>query len=101
MPRTIERRFGWPTRRGLAIVSAGLFLVAALPVSSSAASPWQSAVTATNQVASTPFRAGGYPVPAGATAPLPGTCRLGSYNANRSESWLAVKPGSEDLVGTS
>jgi hypothetical protein len=103
MSRTIERRFGLSTRRrGLGLMSAGLLLlVAALPMSSSAASPWLSAVTATNQVASTPFRAGGYPVPDGATAPLPGTCRLGSYNANRSESWLAVKPGTEDLVGTS
>jgi hypothetical protein len=26
---------------------------------------------------------------------------LGTYNANRSESWIAVKPGTEDLVGTS
>ncbi|MGH2577162.1 MAG: sialidase family protein, partial [Actinomycetota bacterium] len=41
------------------------------------------------------------PVPAGQTAPDPGTCRLGDYNANRSESWIAVKPGTEDLVGTS
>jgi hypothetical protein len=40
-------------------------------------------------------------VPPGQTAPDPGTCRLGDYNANRSESWIAVKPGTEDLVGTS
>jgi hypothetical protein len=65
------------------------------------AGDWTSSVPFTNQVASTPFRAGGYPVPPGSTAPLPGTCRLGDYNANRSESWLAVKPGTEDLVGTS
>ena len=30
-----------------------------------------------------------------------GTCRAGPFNANHSESWLAVKPGTEDLVGTS
>ena len=33
--------------------------------------------------------------------PLAGTCRPGPYNANHSESWLAVKPGTEDLLGTS
>jgi hypothetical protein len=55
----------------------------------------------TNQVATKPFQGGGYPVPAGSTAPLAGTCRLGQYNANASESWIAVRPGTEDLVGTS
>lgn len=65
-----------------------------------AASGWGS-VAFTNQVASSPFQAGGYPVAPGATAPEPGTCRLGTYNANRSESWIAVKPGTEDLVGAS
>ena len=40
-------------------------------------------------------------MPPGSTAPLPGTCRLGDYNANRSESWIAVKPGTENLIGTS
>jgi hypothetical protein len=44
---------------------------------------------------------GGYPVPPGQTAPDPGTCRAGLYNSNLSESWIAVKPGTEDLVGTS
>jgi hypothetical protein len=65
------------------------------------AGTWPTEVAFTNQVASSPFEGGGYPVPAGSTAPLPGTCRLGDYNANRSESWIAVKPGKEDLVGTS
>jgi hypothetical protein len=65
------------------------------------AATWLNAVPFTNEVASSPFQGGGYPVPEGSTAPLPGTCRLGDYNANRSESWIAVKPGSEDLVGTS
>jgi hypothetical protein len=55
----------------------------------------------TNQVASSPTTGGGYPVPPGATAPVPGTCRLGRYNSNHSESWIAVKPGTEDLVGAS
>jgi hypothetical protein len=44
---------------------------------------------------------GGYPVPPGSTVPLAGTCRPGPYNANHSESWIAVKPGTEDLVGSS
>jgi hypothetical protein len=49
-----------------------------------------------------PFRGGGYAgYEPGATAPTPGSCRLGDYNANWSESWLAVKPGTNDLVGTS
>jgi hypothetical protein len=52
-------------------------------------------------VASTPFESGGYPVPPGSRVPLAGTCGLGPYNANHSESWIAVKPGTEDLVGSS
>jgi hypothetical protein len=44
---------------------------------------------------------GGYPVPSGSRVPIAGTCRPGPFNASHSESWLAVKPGTEDLVGTS
>lgn len=62
---------------------------------------WTSTVQATNQVVSRPVAGGGYPVPPGATAPLPGTCRPGFYNSNHSESWIAVQPGTENLVGTS
>src|SRR5262249_4455166 len=36
-----------------------------------------------------------------ARVPVAGTCRPGPFNSNHSESWLAVKPGTEDLVGTS
>ncbi len=54
-----------------------------------------------NQVASSPTQGGGYPIPAGSNAPVPGTCRLGDYNSNRSESWIAVEPGTENLVGVS
>jgi len=64
-------------------------------------SPWSANVAFSNQVASSPTAGGGYPVPAGSTAPLAGTCRNGSYDANHSESWIAVKPGTEDLVGSS
>jgi len=81
----------------LGLVATGALVLAA----TATAGTWNASVSFTNQVASTPFTGGGYPVPPGSTAPLPGTCRLGDYNANRSESWIAVKPGTEDLVGTS
>jgi hypothetical protein len=89
-------------RRTATIAAVAVLLIAAIPMGSvAAASPWSASPVVTNQVASTPFTAGGYPVPDGGTAPLAGTCRPGSYNANRSESWLAVKPGTEDLLGAS
>jgi hypothetical protein len=77
--------------------------VACALVASTAASAagWTTSVAFTNQVASAPAAGGGYPVPAGATAPEPGTCRPGQYNSNRSESWIAVNPGTEDSVGVS
>jgi len=79
-----------------------LAAVAALTWTAAAsAAGWSTSVLFTNQVASSPTTGGGYPVPAGATAPDPGTCRLGDYNSNRSESWIAVQPGTEDLVGVS
>ena len=63
---------------------------------------WSSAVPVTNTIANEPFKAGGYAgYDPGATAPNPGSCRLGDYNANLSESWLAVQPGTENLIGTS
>ncbi len=55
----------------------------------------------TNQVASSPTSGAGYPVPPGQRVPDAGTCRAGPFDANHSESWLAVKPGTEDLVGSS
>jgi hypothetical protein len=62
---------------------------------------WSASVPFTNVVASSPTRGGGYPVPPGSRVPEAGTCRRGPFNANHSESWLAVKPGTEDLVGSS
>lgn len=61
---------------------------------------WQSSVSFTNQIASTPTMGGGFPVPFGQNYPNAGTCGSGTFT-NRSESWLAVKPGTEDIVGTS
>jgi hypothetical protein len=55
----------------------------------------------TNAVVSSATTGGGYPVPPGATAPKPGTCGPGTFNANHSESALAVQPGTESLVGSS
>src|SRR6266542_1714461 len=83
------------------LAAAAATLCALACASTGAAAGWTTPFTALNQVASSPAKGGGYPVPAGQTAPVPGTCRLGDYNANRSESWIAVKPGTEDLVGTS
>jgi hypothetical protein len=42
---------------------------------------------------------GGYPTPDGVY--VPGRCGPGMMNSNRSESWIAAKGGTEDLVGTS
>ncbi len=85
--------------RGIALAAAVLCALAW--AATAGAAGWNTDVYFTNQVASTPTTGGGYPVPDGATAPDPGTCRLGNYNSNHSESWIAVKPGTEDLVGAS
>jgi hypothetical protein len=62
---------------------------------------WTSSVPFTNTVVSSPVAGGGYPVPPGSTRPDPGTCGPQSLNSNHSESWLAVKPGTENLIGDS
>jgi hypothetical protein len=83
-------------------LAAAALVLAVLPVAGSpAGSGWGAGVSFTNVVASSPATGGGYPVPAGSRVPTAGTCREGPFNANHSESWLAVRPGSEDLVGTS
>jgi hypothetical protein len=84
-------------------LTAVLVALAALAWAGSAAggAGWTSPVTATNTVVTPPVQGGGYPVPAGSTRPLPGTCGPGPYNSNHSESWLAVEPGTETLVGNS
>src|SRR3954453_18502992 len=84
-----------PAIRILAVATA-LALAAAAP----AFANWSTPV-GTNVVTGAPLAGGGYPVPGGATKPMPGTCRPGLYNSNRSESWIAVKPGTEQLVGVS
>jgi hypothetical protein len=83
--------------------TVALVAVAACTWASSAAAGagWPTSVTATNTVVSPPVQGGGYPVPPGATKPEPGTCGPGPYNSNHSESWLAVEPGTETIVGNS
>ena len=79
-----------------------LFALAALAVvPSAAAGGWTTSIPFTNVVATTPTSGAGYPVPAGSRVPVAGTCGAGPFNANHSESWIAVKPGTEDLVGSS
>jgi hypothetical protein len=86
----------------LAALGAAALVLAVAPVAGTpGGSLWGASVPFTNVVASSPTTGGGYPVPAGARVPEAGTCGAGSFNANHSESWLAVKPGSEDLVGSS
>ena len=81
--------------KGLVLVTA---LAASVAFAAPAAADWNTPV-GTNAVADAPIAGGGYPVPPGATKPDPGTCRAGSYNSNRSESWITVKPGTEDARG--
>jgi len=90
------------SRRFAVSVLAATAVLASASAGSSAPTPgaWGSSVTFTNQVASSPATGGGYPVPAGQTWPNPGTCTTGTFT-NRSESWLAVKPGTENALGVS
>jgi hypothetical protein len=88
-------------RRLLTVLGAVLALGASSTTSASGSSAWTANVPFTNVVASSPTTGGGYPVPPGSRVPVAGTCYLGPYNANHSESWLAVKPGTEHLVGSS
>src|SRR2546428_10792637 len=82
-------------------VAAALAVLVAGGPTTSAANGWAGSVTFTNQVASSPSSGGGYPVPTGSRVPVAGTCGPGPFNANYSESWIAVQPGTEDLVGSS
>jgi hypothetical protein len=86
----------------LAALGIAAFALAATPSArTSGGSLWSTSVAVTNVVASSPTTGGGYPVPPGSRVPEAGTCREGPFDANHSESWLAVKPGTEDLVGSS
>ena len=82
-------------------LQVALILAAALALVLQAAAYGSPQPLVTNVVVSSPVDGGGYPVPAGASLPTPGTCGPISLNSNHSESWLAVKPGTETLVGSS
>lgn len=82
-----------------ALILAITLALQASSAGAAATSLWSSTVAFTNVVASTPVMGGGYPVISGKY--VPGTCGPQPLNSNRSESWIAVKPGTEDLVGTS
>jgi len=76
---------------GIAIWPSGLTPAAGL---------WLSPVSATNVVVSSPTSGGGYPE----LPPVAGGCvgpSADNFNANHSESHLAVNPGSEQIVGSS
>ena len=79
----------------LATLLAGFAAFAVTAASAATAAPWSSSVPFTNTVVSSPVTGGGYPVPPGATRPEPGTCGPQQLNSNHSESWLAVKPGTD------
>ena len=85
----------------LAVLAATVVTAGAAPAGAGGAASWSGSVAFTNAVASSPTTGGGYLVPPGSRVPAAGTCREGPFDANHSESWLAVKPGTEDLVGLS
>jgi hypothetical protein len=85
------------THPGALILAIALVLQAS-SAGAAATGLWSSAVTFTNVVASTPVWGGGYPAN---PQYVPGTCGPQPLNSNHSESWIAVKPGTEDLVGAS
>jgi hypothetical protein len=81
------------------LVAALVALTALVVVGSGSAAGWTSSVPFTNQVASSPVPGGGYPAADG--TPEPGQCAEGWMSSNRSESWLAIRPGTENGVGVS
>ncbi len=95
LPSRSQKRGEHVRRLSVALVVAGALAV----VSSASAGSWTSNVPFTNVVASSPAPGWGYPAADG--KPVPGTCTSGPFNSNRSESWIAVDPGSENAVGVS
>ncbi len=81
-----------------AVILAITLVLQASSAGAAAGLLWSSSVAFTNVVASSPVMGGGYPAN---PAYVPGTCGPQPLNSNHSESWIAVKPGTEDLVGTS
>jgi hypothetical protein len=99
MGKLIERH-GGPVRAAVLAVTIVLAVSPARLAAGSGSALWSSPISATNTVVSTPTSGGGYPenppVAGGCVGPTPN-----NFNANHSESDLAVKPGSEQIVGSS
>ncbi|HKB33690.1 MAG TPA: sialidase family protein [Candidatus Dormibacteraeota bacterium] len=96
---TFSRNRGRPLR---AAVFAATIVLALSPARLAAGSGalWAPSISATNTVVSSPTSGGGYPE----NPPVAGGCvgpSSGNFNANHSESELTVKPGSEQIVGSS
>ena len=83
----------------LLALAPGAVAVSAADAAPTAPSSWGRTVPVSNDVASAPVAGGGYPDVGG--VPVPGNCGPGQMNSNRSESWIAVNRGTEDLVGAS
>ncbi len=76
-------------------------LGALVAASQAAAGTWTAPRGLVNAVVSPPVQGGGYADPPGSNAPVAGQCGPIALNSNHSESWLAVQPGTENLVGAS
>lgn len=101
------RSLSVPTRLLKAAVITGAAIMAVAPGGLSAGAGashtsglWASTISAGNMVVSSPTSGGGYPelppVEGGCVGPTPD-----NFNANHSESHLAVQPGTEQIVGSS
>ncbi len=88
--------------KGLVACAGGLLALMPSTPAADAGSLWSSSITATNTVVSSPTSGGGYPenppVEGGCVGPTAG---VNNFNANHSESDLAVEPGKEQIVGSS
>jgi len=88
------------TRAAVVAVTVILSLSPGRLAAGAGSPPWSSPLAATNTVVSTPTSGGGYPE----NPPVEGGCvgpSANNFNANHSESELAVEPGSEQIVGSS
>ena len=83
------------------LIALAVFVLALASVAAASAGGWTTPTGLKNTVVSPPVTGGGYPDPPGATKPEPGTCGVQQFNSNHSESWLAVQPGTESIVGSS
>jgi hypothetical protein len=102
----MRRRAGLMAATTMAVMSAlvpataggavpGAATAAVARTQRSAPGGWAGTVRFRQQVVSSPTRGGGYP----GAEPAPGGCVRGRYDSNFSESALALRPRSEQLVG--